>query len=182
MTFTRSAIACLLLFTVACGTPPPTEKKEGSGHVVLKPLADPAGYVARARQLIYVPAYSSIYWGFDQQVAELAITLSIRNVNLKQPIVIHSAKYYGSDGDLIRDLVPSASELGPLATADFVVQRRDTTGGTGASFLVEWSSAVEVDDPVIEAVMVGQHGNAGISFTTTGRVLQKASAGLVPTR
>jgi len=180
MTFTRSAIACLLLFTVACGTPPPTERKEGSGHVVLKPLADPAGYVARTRQLIYVPAYSSIYWGFDQQVAELAITLSIRNVNLKQPIVIHSAKYYGSEGEEIRELVPRLSELGPLATADFVIQRRDFLGGPGANFLVEWSSAVDVDEPVIEAVMVGQHGNAGISFTTMGRVLQKNSPGSVP--
>jgi hypothetical protein len=131
--------------------------------------------------VIYVPAYSSINWGFDQQVAELAVTLSIRNVNLKQTIVVHSAKYYGSEGDEIRNVVPSASELPPMATADFVIQRRDTSGGTGASFLVEWSAAREdVDEPLVEAVMVGQHGNAGISFSGLGRALPNASA--APTR
>jgi hypothetical protein len=141
----------------------------------LKALPDAANYVPRVRQTIYVPAYSAIYWGFDQQVAELAVTLSIRNVNSKQLIVIHSAKYFGSSGEELRNFVASPSQLDPMATADFVIQRRDTTGGTSASFLVEWSSAQDVDEPVVEAVMVGQHGNAGISFTGAGRPLPKAS-------
>jgi hypothetical protein len=68
-----------------------------------------------------------------------------------------------------------------MATADFVIQRRDTSGGTGASFLVEWSAAQDdVDEPLVEAVMVGQHGNAGISFSGMGRALPNASA--APTR
>jgi len=65
-----------------------------------------------------------------------------------------------------------------MATADFVIQRKDKTGGPGANFLVEWSSEEDVDEPVIEAVMIGQHGNAGISFTGAGRTLPKASAEL----
>jgi hypothetical protein len=92
--------------------------------------------------------------------------------------VVHSAKYYDSDGKQIRDFVTAPSELGPLATADFVIPRLDTRGGPGANFLVEWSSASDVDEPVIEAVMVGQNGNAGISFTGLGRALPKASAKL----
>ncbi len=126
--------------------------------------------------MVYVPAYSAIYWGFDEQVAELAITLSIRNVNPQDAIVIHSAKYFDTDGKEIRNFVGSASLLGPLATADFVIPRADTAGGPGANFLVEWSSANDVDEPVIEAVMTGQHGNAGVSFTGVGRALPKASA------
>ncbi len=173
----------VLLFSLllaGCAAPPATEHKEGSGHVVLKALSN-ATYTPKTRQLVYVPAYSAIYWGFDEQLAELAVTLSIRNVNAKDPIVVHSAKYFDSDGKEVREFVAAPSELGPLATADFVIQRRDTSGGPGANFLVEWSSASDVDEPVIEAVMVGQHGNAGVSFVGLGRALPKASAKL-PTR
>ena len=169
-------LLCLLLLLAGCSQTPVTEHKEGSGHVVLKPLT--AGYEPKVRQLVYVPAYSAIYWGFDEQVAELAVTLSIRNVNPKDSIVVQSAKYFDSEGKEIREFVTSPSSLGPLATADFVIPRRDTSGGTGANFLVEWSSATDVDQPVIEAVMTGQHGNAGVSFTSTGRALPKASAKL----
>jgi hypothetical protein len=171
----------VVLLLAGCSTPPATETKEGSGHVVLKALPDAANYVPKIRQLVYVPAYAGIYWGFDQQVAELAVTLSIRNVNTQDPIVVHSAKYFDSDGKQLRDFVTTPSELSPLATADFVIQRRDSSGGPGANFLVEWSASTDVDEPVVEAVMVGQHANAGISFSGVGRPLPKASAKL-PTR
>ncbi len=174
MRLTRQAALCMLAILSACSTPP-EEHREGTGPVVLRALPNAASYAPQVRQVVYVPAYSAIYWGFDQQLAELAVTLSIRNVSSKQPIVVHSAKYFGSGGEEIRNFVTSAGELAPMATADFVIQRRDTTGGTGASFLVEWSSAQDVDAPVIEAVMVGQHGNAGISFTGSGRPLPNAS-------
>ena len=150
---------------------------EGSGHYVLSPLGSsaPAGH---RRQVVYVPVYSIIYRGFDRQLTELAATLSIRNVSEKAPIVVHAVKYYDPHGKLVRAYITEPGVLGPLATADFVIQRRDTTGGPGANFLVEWSSAEDVDDPVIEAVMIGQHGNAGISSTSLGRPLPKASAAL----
>jgi len=168
--------------TLGCSSSPEARVMEGSGHEVLKALTGPVD-VPKIHQLVYVPAYSEIYWGFDRQIADLAVTLSIRNVNAKVPIVVHSAKYFNSDGKEVQELVPVASQLGPLASADFVIQRRDSSGGTGANFLVEWSSSKDVDEPVIEAVMLGQHGNAGISFTGMGRVLPKASAELAsPTR
>jgi Protein of unknown function (DUF3124) len=160
----------------------PVPRQEGSGYSALKPLADDALEPQRIRQLVYVPVYSSIYWGFDQQTIDLAATLSIRNVSLKQPLVVRSVKYFDSSGREIREYVSKPSGLAPMATADFVIQRRDTAGGPGANFLVEWSSPVDVDEPVIEAVMVGQHGNAGISFASPGRVLPKASAALTPLR
>lgn len=130
------------------------------------------------RQVVYVPVYSSMYWGFDQQVVDLAATLSIRNVSLKHPLVVHSAKYFDTAGKEIREYVSAPSMLAPMATADFVVQRKDNSGGSGANFLVEWSSADDIDEPVIEAVMMGQQGNSGVSFTSVGRVLKKASAEL----
>jgi hypothetical protein len=171
----------LLSLLAGCGRPSAEDRREGSGHAVLKALPDPSKYSPKLRQIVYVPAYAPIYWGFNEQVANLAATLSIRNVNVQDAIVVHSVRYFDSDGKELRNFVTTPSELGPMATADFVIQRDDNTGGTGANFLVEWSSAADVDEPVIEAVMVGQHGNADVSFTGLGRVLPKASAKL-PTR
>lgn len=170
-----SVLLLSALVTAGCQKPA-ANHHEGSGYAALKPLTDAALEPQSLRQLVYVPVYSSIYWGFDQQTIDLAATLSIRNVSLKQSLVVRSVKYFDSSGREIRQYVPQPSVLAPMATADFVIQRRDTAGGPGANFLVEWSSPVDVDEPVIEAVMVGQHGNAGISFASPGRVLPKASA------
>jgi hypothetical protein len=49
------------------------------------------------------------------------------------------------------------------------VPRADTRGGPGANFLIRWHAADVVDEPLVEAVMLGQSGNAGISFSSRGR-------------
>ena len=59
-------------------------------------------------------------------------------------------------------------ELGPLETIEFLVERRDSSGGSGANFLVQWTAETEVDRPLIEAVMVGTAGTLGISFREAG--------------
>jgi hypothetical protein len=53
-----------------------------------------------------------------------------------------------------------------------MVQQQDTSGGPGANFLVQWSGPTDVDEPLIEAVMLGQAGDAGISFTSAGRTIR----------
>ena len=63
--------------------------------------------------------------------------------------------------------------LGPLATAEFVVDESDRTGGAGASFLVEWVADGPVSAPVVEAVMISTAGQQGISFVTEGRVVEE---------
>jgi hypothetical protein len=63
-----------------------------------------------------------------------------------------------------------------LATVEFVIQRADAAGGPGANFLIHWKGPEEVDEPIVEAVMVGEsgNGNAGISFTSAGRNVSEA--------
>lgn len=170
-----SILLLCALTSIGCDRARWVNHKEGSGHVVLKPLAGAGLQSARLRRVVYVPVYSSIYSGFDQQSTDLAATLSIRNVSAKHALIVHSVKYYNSEGQEIREYVSAPSSLAPMATADFVIQRHDTAGGPGANFLVDWSSAVDLDEPVIEAVMIGRQGNAGISFISTGRALPKAS-------
>jgi hypothetical protein len=64
-----------------------------------------------------------------------------------------------------------SSELAAVTSVEFVVPEADTTGGPGANFLVKWSGPPGVDEPSIEAVMSGRSANAGISFTSVGRVI-----------
>lgn len=172
-----AVVLALVLAVVSCNQTPDRVHTEGSGHAVLTPIGDSATYKPRLRQLVYVPIYSSIYWGADGQISELSATLSIRNVSTRHSVVVHSVKYFDSAGKLVREYVSAPASLGAMAAADFVIQRRDTSGGPGASFLVDWSSAEDIDSPVIEAIMIGQHGNAGISFSSHGRPLSKASEG-----
>ena len=127
---------------------------------------------------VYVPIYSSVYSGLNvrRPMVPLAATLSVRNVSPTQPIVLEWVRYYDSTGTLIRDHLDTPSALPPLSSVEFVIQHADTSGGPGANFLVHWKGPPDVDEPVIEAVMLGQGGSAGISFTTHGRVLKSEAA------
>jgi hypothetical protein len=58
-----------------------------------------------------------------------------------------------------------------MGSVEFVIQRSDSVGGPGANFLVRWHAAASVDEPLIEAIMLGQSGSAGISFGSRGRTV-----------
>jgi hypothetical protein len=104
-----------------------------------------------------------------QSIIDLGATLSVRNVSGQHPLVLMFVRYFDSAGQRIRDYISAPSELGPLGSVEFVVEKHDTAGGPGANFLVQWCGTEGMDTALIEAVMIGQSGNAGISFTTTGR-------------
>ena len=42
-------------------------------------------------------------------------------------------------------------------------------GGLGANFVVDWASAGEIAEPVIETLMFGSVGNRHFSFVSQGR-------------
>ena len=138
----------------------------------LQPVAgEPAALTPGAT--VYVPVYSSLNLGMERrQTVELTATLSVRNVSAVHPIVIEWVRYYDSRGKLVRHYLEQPSSLPPLGAVEFVIQRSDTAGGPGANFLVRWKGPTAVDEPLIEAVMLGQSGNAGISFTSAGRVVK----------
>ena len=46
------------------------------------------------------------------------------------------------------------------------MESRDTSGGSGANFIVEWSAETASEAPIIEAVMVGMDGVHGLSFAS----------------
>jgi len=123
-------------------------------------------------QTIYVPVYSHIYYENQKEVLYLSATLSIRNTDLSNPIIITSVRYHNTEGKLIKQYLERPVELGSLASTNFVVERTDTSGGLGANFIVEWVAEKEVSDPVVEAVMISAASTQGISFVSPGRVIK----------
>jgi hypothetical protein len=138
----------------------------------LQPVGSTSGELTSAT--VYVPIYSSLYLGGDKKppMVELAATVSVRNVSSVHPIVIEWVRYYDSTGKRVRDYLQTPASLPPLGSVEFVIQRSDSAGGPGANFLVRWKGPAAVDQPLIEAVMLGESGNAGISFTSHGRVIK----------
>jgi len=125
-----------------------------------------------AGQTIYVPVYSHMYYRDQRRILNLAATLSIRNTDLTQSMIITSARYYNTAGKLIKEYLPRPVQLIALASTDVVIDLRDTSGGSGANFIVEWVAEKKISDPVVEAIMIGTESSQGISFTSPGKVIK----------
>jgi hypothetical protein len=120
------------------------------------------------RKTLYVPVYSHIYHEDLRSTLDLAATLSVRNTDFKQQAVLKSVRYYSTEGTMLKEFVPSAVSLGPMATADFVIPRTDTTGGSGANFIVEWQSPEDTSPVLAECVMISAGSSHSVSFTSRG--------------
>jgi len=125
-----------------------------------------------AGQAVYVPVYSHIYAKGGKPFL-LETTLSVRNTDPNEDITIASVRYYDTNGNFIKDYLEKPMLLKPLATAEFLVAQKEIEGGSGANFIVEWVSDTKVNQPVIEAVMIGIEGQTSISFVRTGVAIDK---------
>lgn len=125
-----------------------------------------------AGQTVYVPVYSHIYTVEQRRTIDLTATLSVRNTDPTNPIIISSVNYFNSNGTLVRKYLEQPVELNPMAATEYVISQQDASGGAGASFIVEWVAQTPVSNPVIEAVMIHTLGNQGISFVGQGRVIK----------
>jgi len=137
----------------------PDLKNYQAGNIALDKLS--------IRQFVYVPSYSHIYYHGGAPFL-LETTLSIRNIDLDQPVYLKSIEYYDTEGKLVKSYLDQTIKLAPLQTIEYVIQERDVSGGSGANFLVEWMAESEIDKPLFETVMVGTSGSRGISFVGTG--------------
>ncbi|MBW4541840.1 MAG: DUF3124 domain-containing protein [Myxacorys chilensis ATA2-1-KO14] len=158
-------LAATIIFT-ACTSPLPPEPTSQLETVTLNTVKIVAG------QTVYVPVYSHVYSPDRNQRLELSVTLSIRNTDRTQRMILTTVNYYNTNGEQIRQYLTQPVELRPLASVDFVINRDDTSGGAGANFIVEWVSERQVSNPVIEALMISTAGNQGISFISDGRVIK----------
>lgn len=126
-------------------------------------------------ETIFVPAYSRIF-SFPSRSVLLAATLTVHNVDPKNPLTVEQVNYHGEDGKLLNEILKAPFQLEPLGSASFLVPSNDTTGGVGANFLVTWNADAAVLSPLTEAIMVTGPGTPGPSFTSRGRVISRKSA------
>ena len=124
-------------------------------------------------QTVYVAIYSHIYSGNKARPFNLAAILSIRNTDTDHPVTIVSVNYYDTDGKLLQEYLSEPLQLKALASTRYIIKERDTTGGSGANFIVKWKSEKKVNPPMIEAVMIGTHSGQGISFVSRGQVIEE---------
>lgn len=144
-------------------------------EIVLKSVSVDGEKVV-AGQTIYVPVYSHIYFENKKNYLDLTATLSIRNTDLSHSLIITGVRYYDTNGRLVREYLKEPSELTALASVAFVVERTDSTGGSGANFIVEWVAEKRISEPVVEAVMISAESAQGISFISQGRVIKSRSS------
>lgn len=117
---------------------------------------------------IYVPAYSSIFYGNNSSEFDLTVTLTVRNINISNSIIVNEISYFNTSGKLIKKYLDKQTLVKPLETLSFIVNESDTHGGVGANFIVKWSSAKVVKAPLVETIMIGAKGQQGISFSSRG--------------
>lgn len=142
-------------------------------QIHLKPVLLKAGTQLACRETIYLPVYSSIYThDHELQKVDLAETVSIRNTDFKEPILLTSVRHYRTDGSLEKEYIRRPLQVDPMATADFVVPKFDTTGGSGANFIIEWVSKRKVTKPITESIMIFAASSHSVSFLSRGEVIQ----------
>ena len=120
------------------------------------------------KQTFYVPIYSDIYTDRDNRKVLLSATLSVRNTTIKKSLYINKIDYYSTDGDLVKSYLTETIELPAMATLNYIVEKEEDKGGSGAKFIIEVEGVDETVKPVIEAVMIGNFSNKGFAFSTQG--------------
>jgi len=130
-------------------------------------------------QTLYLPIYSHIWHGnkivdgkypIKSQVSAL---VSIRNTSLKTPIRITTARYYSTDGKLLKEFLPKPVEIGAMGTLELFVERKESEGGSGANFIIQWDAASTTNTPVVEAVHADiKGGGPALTFITTARPIK----------
>ena len=123
-------------------------------------------------QTLYVPIYSHIY-ARGGEAHPLEATLSIRNSDPERSIRLTSVRYFDTKGKLVKDYLDTNLALAPLETVEFLVEKQDTRGGSGANFIVSWDAEEPVYEPIVEAVMIGVSRDHSISFMSPARPLAK---------
>jgi hypothetical protein len=122
-------------------------------------------------QTVYVPAYSHIYMGNREKPFLLTVTLSIRNIDPRHRITITTVDYYKTLGTRVEKKIEKPVILNPLESIRYIIPESDSTGGSGANFIVKWESDRPVNPPILESIMIGTQNQQGISFSSRGQVV-----------
>lgn len=129
-------------------------------------------------QTLYLPVYSHIWHG--DRVVEgkyplkslVSALVSVRNTSLKTPIKVVSARYYDTEGKMLKEYITVPRTVGPMGTLELFVEKQDSAGGSGANFIIVWESETVTNPPVVEAVHADIKGHQTLTFLTTARIIK----------
>lgn len=130
-------------------------------------------------QMLYLPIYSTIWHGDTHPIkrapmkSNMSALVSIRNTSVITPIKVLSARYYNTEGKLIREFVSTPKVISPLGTLELFIEKSEAEGGSGANFLIQWEAASDTNVPIVEAVHIDNQPSRPYSFITSARVIQK---------
>ena len=129
-------------------------------------------------QSLYLPIYSHLYHGdVNPRTGKPSQTLvsthiSIRNTDPVAGMKVVSARYYNTEGKLLREFLPKPQAIPPLGTYELYVPRSDSSGGSGANFIIDWIADKPVNPPLVEALHADIREARTLLFVTTGRPIQ----------
>ncbi|MGJ4996504.1 DUF3124 domain-containing protein [Bradyrhizobium sp. HKCCYLS3077] len=121
---------------------------------------------------VYVPVYSSVAMTPGKIQADFSVTLSVHNASEQRPLILRRINYYDTAGKLVQAHLTEPVALKPFATIEVFVPTKDTRGGTGANFVIDWAATGEIAEPVVEALMVGGIGAGHYAFISQGRPIR----------
>ena len=120
----------------------------------------------------YIPAYSHIYVS-EGEAMEMALTLSLRNTDMKNSIKIKKILYFDTDGKLIRQYLKEEQTLAALETKEVFVKRSDIEGGSGANFVVIYEADRLTLDPIFETIMATEVRGKSYVFNSRGKIFSQ---------
>lgn len=160
------ALVGVVLFA-SCRTP----ENETKEPLHIEKIAENKSLDSLKTNMVYIPAYSQVYsmnTTKEEALVDLSVTLSLRNTDINNSIIIKSIKYYNNNGKLLKDFIDHPMELSAMASENYFIPANDKSGGVGANFIVEWTSENLITPPYIEALMLGGLGNYGYSWSSEG--------------
>ena len=131
-----------------------------------------------AGQALYLPIYSHLYHGdVNPRTGKPSETLvsthvSIRNTDPALSVTIVSARYYNTDGKLLREFLAKPQAIPPLGTFELYVPRSDSSGGSGANFMIDWTAEKPANPLLVEALHADIREARTLLFVTTARPIQ----------
>jgi hypothetical protein len=129
-------------------------------------------------QSLYLPIYSHLYHGdVNPRTGKPSETLvsthvSIRNTDPATGMKVISARYYNTEGKLLREFLSKPQAIPPLGTYELYVPRSDSSGGSGANFIIDWAAEKPINPPLVEALHADIREARTLLFVTTARAVQ----------
>ena len=121
------------------------------------------------QKIVYVPAYSDIYYETESKKTYLTVILSLRNISYTDTLFFDKIEYFDTNGKLLRSYIEKVLMLRPMESMEYIVAASEKKGGAGANFVVSYMARSSLKNhPLIETVMMGNLDNYRFAFSSRG--------------